>query len=165
MKKTCENVTCGKKFEGNAKARFCSPSCRVAANRAGKQISKATNTLNKKAAAKKKSKVVIVVAKGGKIEVPADFAEAMNNHPLNADAPQNKAKLLLDAPIPEWVERVEKFCNKNDCTVDDLIDAYKNRGKKPSLRDMMDEDKKNKKGDSKDEPRPIFNRRKTKLGF
>jgi predicted HNH restriction endonuclease len=172
MKKNCENKKCNKKFEGNAKARFCSPSCRVAANRANnatgkkvEQVKKLDPTLKKASEVKSRKKGMGVSFKDGKLEVPANsnVAKILDQLPVNSD---NGAKLLFDAPVPEWVEKVEKFCNKNNCTVDDLIEAYQNRGKKLSLKDMKEDDKKGKKGTRQEgEARPIFDRRKQKLGF
>jgi hypothetical protein len=149
MKKICEHVPCGKKFEPkSAKGRFCSDRCKVAANRASKSGGKDTSPN--------------VAFNDGKLVVKDKrLAKAM------ADAPwckkESDTKPLAETLIPEWVDRVEIFCNKNNCTVDDLIDAYKNKGKKVSLKDMMDDGKK-KKEDSPQGGQP-YNRRNRKLGF
>jgi hypothetical protein len=66
---------------------------------------------------------------------------------IQSDAEFDKIKETFNRPIepvleiPEWVQRVEDYCNKSNCTCDDLIEAHKQSlmpKKKQSLSDVVE---------------------------
>lgn len=45
------------------------------------------------------------------------------------------AEILPPSPL-KWVKEVEEYCEKNNCTHNDLIEAHKNRNKPPTLKEL-----------------------------
>ncbi len=70
----------------------------------------------------------------------------MKNKSAKELASEIGIKIAAEVPPPQkekWVIEIEKFCNENNCTYQDLIEAYKNRlkvGKKetktPIVKDL-----------------------------